>query len=59
MIIDGLLVRVSPNCPTCIDSLDVRECEGGVETESAVNERISRVLSVCAVRELGEEICTT
>ena len=59
LIIDGLLVRVSPNCPTCIDSLDERECEGGVETESGVSERISQVLSVCAVRELGEEICTT
>ena len=58
MIIDWLLVRVSANCPTCIVSLDDDECVGAVESDSAVSERISQVLSVCAVRELGQEICT-
>ena len=51
-------MRVSANCPTSIASLDDDECVGGVETESGVSERISQVLSLCAVRELGEEICT-
>ena len=58
MIIDWLLVRVSANCPTCIVSLDDDECVGAVGSDSGVSERISQVLSVCAVRELGQEICT-
>ena len=58
LIIDGLLVRVTGNCTTCIVSLDADECVGAVESDSAVGERISQVLSVCAVRELGQEICT-
>ena len=58
LIIDGLLVRVTGNCPTCIVSLDDDEYVGAVESDSGVSERISQVLSVCAVRELGQEICT-
>ena len=58
LVVEGLTVRVSASCPTSLASLDDDECVGGVETESGVSERISRVLSVCAVRELGEEICT-
>ena len=51
-------MRVTGNCPTCIVSLDDDECVGAVESDSGVSERISQVLSVCAVRELGQEICT-
>ena len=58
MIIDWLLVRVTGSCPTCIVSLDDDECVGAVDSDSGVSERISQVLSVCAVRELGQEICT-
>ena len=43
---------------TYIVSLDADECVGAVESDSAVGERISQILSVCAVRELGQEICT-
>ena len=51
-------MRVTGNCPTCIVSLDDDECVGAAESDSAVGERISQVLSVCAVRELGQESCT-
>ena len=56
--LDCLLVRVSANCPTSIDSLGERECVGAVQSNSGLSERISQVLSVCAVRQLGEQICT-
>ena len=58
LIINGLLVRVNATCPTCIASLDAEECAWGAGTDSDVTERISQVLSVCAVRQLGQEICT-
>ena len=52
----GLLVKVIGNCPTCLVSLTDDECVGTVESDSGVSERISQVLSVCAVRELGQDI---
>ena len=58
MIIDWLLMRVSADCPTCVVNLDDDECVGAVGFDSGVSERISQVLSVCAVRGLGQEICT-
>ena len=58
MIVNGLLVRVSANCITCVDNLDVPECVMEVEDDSEMSARISRIFNVCAVRELGEEICT-
>ena len=60
LTLDGLLVRVSANCLTSVASLGDEECEGGgrIMPESAVAEMVTRVLSVCAIRELGNDICT-
>ena len=59
LIIDKLLVRVNANCLTRIDCLDSDECISSAdEYDPAVIQRISQVLSVCAVRELGQQICT-
>ena len=58
LVLDRLLMRVSDNCPTHINSLDDDECVGDTGTDSAVSEIISQVLSVCAVRHLGQKICT-
>ena len=60
LTLDGLLVRVSANCLTSVASLGDEECEGGgrIMPESAVAEVVTRVLSVCAVREFGDDICT-
>ena len=60
LTLDGLLVRVSANCPTSVASLGDEECEGGgrIMPESAVAEMVTRVLGVCAIRELGNDICT-
>ena len=59
LTIDWLLVRVNPNCPTGIASLDVAECDSGDTflSDSDLNERIGSILSVCAFRELGTDIC--
>ena len=54
----GLVVRVYHDVPTCIPSLDDGECVDDVESVSGVAEVLSQVLSVCAVRALGQEICT-
>ena len=56
--LDGLLVRVSPSCPTSISSLDEEECETGTRDDPGLGERITQTLNVCAVRNLGEEICS-
>ena len=58
LIIDGLVVRVYHDVPTCIPSLHDGECVDDVESVSGVAEVVSQVLSVCAVRALGQEICT-
>ena len=59
LTLDGLLVRVSANCPTCVSSVGDEECVGGDTVLSdSVAVRVSQVLSVCAVRELGQQICT-
>ena len=57
LIVDDLLVRVNSNCSTTITSLDVQECKSGIGSDPEVNRRMSQILSVCAVRELGEAIC--
>ena len=57
LVLDGLLVRVSPACPTAISSLDEGECECDVSTDPGLGQRITQTLNVCAVRNLGEKIC--
>ena len=59
LTLDWLLVRVNPNCPTSISSLDMTECVSGDSflPDSALNGRIRNILNVCAVRELGADIC--
>ena len=45
-------------CLTCVESVEEDECECSTEViDSREMARISQVLSVCAVREIGEEIC--
>ena len=58
LILDGLLVRVSPSCPASISSLDEEECETGTRDDPALGDRITQTLNVCAVRNLGEELCS-
>ena len=58
LILDGLLVRVSPSCPTSISSLDEKQCETGTTNDPQLSERITQTLNVCALRNLGEEICS-
>ena len=58
LILDGLLVRVSGECPTAISSLDEGECESGVSGDPGLGQRITQTLNVCALRDLGREfIC--
>ena len=59
LTLDWLLVRVNPDCPTSIASLDVTECDSGDSflPDSALNGRIRNILNVCAVREPGADIC--
>ena len=60
LTLDWLLVRVNPNCPTGIASLDVVECDSRDSNflpDSALHQRVRNVLSVCALRELGDDIC--
>ena len=58
LILDGLLVRVSPSCPTSISSLDEEECETDTGHDPGLGDRITQTLNVCALRNLGEEICS-
>ena len=58
LILDGLLVRVSGECPTAISSLDEGECESGVSGDPGLGQRITQTLNICALRDLGREfIC--
>ena len=57
LILDGLLVRVSPACPTSLSSLDEEECESGVRSDPDLSQRISQTLNECSVRNLGREVC--
>ena len=57
LILDGLLVRVSPACPTSLSSLDEEECESGVRSDPDLSQMISQTLNECAVRNLGEQVC--
>ena len=58
LVLDDLLVRVNTDCPAYIDALNESECEWPTEViDPKEMARISQVLSVCAVREIGEEIC--
>ena len=56
LIIDGLLVRINDDCPTSIVCLDDDECPWS--TNDIDTEIITQVLSVCAIRSLGQQICT-
>ena len=58
LILDGLLVRVSGDSPTAISSLDEGECESGVSGDSGLGQRITQTLHTCALRNLGEEVCS-
>ena len=58
LTLDGLLVRVNPHCPTGLASLGDSECELEDRAGADMSARISEVLSVCAVRELEDAICT-
>ena len=57
LVVDDRLVRVNPNCPTRIDCLDDDECASSNGPDPEVYERISHVLSACAARRLGQQIC--
>jgi hypothetical protein len=57
-VLEGLLVRVSADCPTSVASLDEEECECGARSDPGLGERITEVLNVCALRELGQEVCS-
>ena len=57
LTLDSLLVKVNADCTTSVASLGDDECLSG-DIDSGVAERVNQVLSVCAVRELGQEICT-
>ena len=57
LVLDGLLVRVSPACPTSISSLDEEECETGTTHDPQLGDRITQTLNACALRNLGEEVC--
>ena len=58
LILDGLLVRVSGECPAAISSLDEGECESGVSGDPGLGQRITQTLHTCALRNLGEEVCS-
>ena len=58
LILDGLLARVSGECPTAISSLDEGECESGVSGDPGLGQRITQTLHTCALRNLGEEVCS-
>ena len=58
LILDGLLVRVSGECPTAISNLDEGECESGVSGDPGLGQRITQTLHTCALRNLGEEVCS-
>jgi hypothetical protein len=57
LVLDGLLVRVSPSCPTSISSLDEEECETGTTYDPQLGDQITQTLNVCAIRNLGEQVC--
>ena len=57
LVLDGLLVRVSPACPTSISSLDEEEYETGTRYDPGLEDRITQTLNVCALRNLGEDVC--
>ena len=52
-----LQVRVSGDCPTSVSSLDEGECESGTRTDPELGERITQTLNLCAIRDLGREVC--
>ena len=52
-------MRVSADCPTAISSLDEGECESGdVSSDPGLGQRITQTLNECAVKNLGEEVCS-
>ena len=52
-----LQVRVSGDCPTSVSSLEEGECESGIRTDPELGERITQTLNLCAIRDLGREVC--
>ena len=58
LVLNGLLVRVSPTCQTSISRIDERECDSGVRTDPGLGERITHTLNECTVKNLGEEMCS-
>ena len=58
LVLDGLLVRVSPACAASISRIDERECQTGVITDPGLGERITQTLNECTVKNLGKEICS-
>ena len=58
LILDGLLVRVSADCPTAISSLDEGECESESRSrpDQGLAEMVTQTLNVCALRDLGSEL---
>ena len=48
LTLDRLLMRVNPNCPTGIASLDVAECVSG----DTITECVSGVLLLCIAENL-------
>ena len=58
LVFDGLLVRVAPACPASVARLDEEECDSGVMTDPGLGKRITQTLNECAVKNLGDEICS-
>ena len=58
MVLNSLLVRVSPACPASISYLAEEECDSEAMTDPGLGDRITQTLNVCAVRNLGEELCS-
>ena len=47
-IINDLLVRVTPNCPTAVVSLREEECKDEIGSDSEMSGRIFEFLRTCA-----------
>ena len=58
LVLDGLLVRVSSTCQTSISRIDETECQSWVMTDPGLGERITQTLNFCALRNLGDLVCS-
>ena len=52
------LYHTQTQCPTAISSLDEGECESGVSGDPGLGQRITQTLHTCALRNLGDELCS-